>query len=291
MHVSLFKSIQSGAQSLGIESKNVNSVIENFKSKQSNAHIEQSIREQKLKEAARIRQELQDKLNAVNENINTLADTVAAETPEKESKKFNDIHPPFVDRQAKEDYLNKEKEKVKQAKEFSKQMARERKEREKKRKEAERAEYEKALQWSKEQQERMAEQEEQAKEARLQRAANSLSKFESRRVSEGKRQVMGQKDLNRVKSGKPLYQKMQETYKSNVAMPELERRKAELAAKREGYANIDHEEINNHGQRYMEALKERERRRRKEMTARNIDSNLNAAANHYASKFTYDVLG
>ena len=74
-------------------------------------------------------------------------------------------------------------------------------------------------------------------------------------------------------------------------MPELEKRKADLAAKREGYSSIDHAEINNHGQRYMETLKERERRRRKQLDQRNMDTNLNAAANHYASKFTYDVLG
>ena len=100
-------------------------MIEDIKSKQKNAHIEQTIREQKLKEAARVREELQEKLKAVNENINTLADHVAVESPRKDtSQKFDAIHPPFVDRQAKEDYMNKEKERELQAKEFSKQMAR-----------------------------------------------------------------------------------------------------------------------------------------------------------------------
>ena len=92
-------------------------------------------------------------------------------------------------------------------------MARERKERARKRKEDQRAEYERLLATVKEQEEQRAQYEEEAKEARLKRAANSLSQFEHRRLSEGQRQVMGKRDLNRVKSQKPMYKVMEENYK------------------------------------------------------------------------------
>jgi hypothetical protein len=73
-------------------------------------------------------------------------------------------------------------------------------------------------------------------------------------------------------------------------MPELERRKMELAQKRGMQNTLNHDEIASHSRRYNEMRREQSLRREKAKNQRMMDTNLNEMANHYASKFTHEIL-
>jgi hypothetical protein len=75
-----------------------------------------------------------------------------------------------------------------------------------------------------------------------------------------------------------MYKKMKERYETQVLMPELERRKEEIAKKRELYRPLNHDEICEHAKRYESAARELAEKREKARKARYLEHHLTAAA-------------
>jgi hypothetical protein len=61
-----------------------------------------------LKEAARVRAELEEKLNMVTQSINTLAEANTKNEDELGAHKVDAIHPPFMDKGKRDEYLREE---------------------------------------------------------------------------------------------------------------------------------------------------------------------------------------
>ena len=66
------------------------------------------------------------------------------------------------------------------------------------------------------------------------------------RISQKKAARLEQKEPLRRHKTKPLYKRMEEKFQQDVEMPELERRKRELANRRNMYARVPYEEILEH---------------------------------------------
>jgi len=75
---------------------------------------------------------------------------------------------------------------------------------------------------------------------------------------------------------KPLYVKLEENFKNNFELPELERRKAELAKKRLN-SSINHEDIKNHKKKYYQVQQENEQRRKKQLESNSIDNSVHSS--------------
>lgn len=73
---------------------------------------------------------------------------------------------------------------------------------------------------------------------------------------------------------KPIFQVLEEKFKNNVEMPELEKRKAELARKHILYRPLSHSEFEHHAHKYDYIQKEAERRRGKEIQDRKTDEKV-----------------
>jgi hypothetical protein len=84
---------------------------------------------------------------------------------------------------------------------------------------------------------------------------------------------------------KPLYKKIEKEYEKQYVMPELEKRKKELADKRNFLKPIKREELDEHDKKYQEILKKREVDRHHELK----DDN-NYDPSKYKSKFLDEIL-
>ncbi|OMJ85355.1 hypothetical protein SteCoe_13328 [Stentor coeruleus] len=96
-------------------------------------------------------------------------------------------------------------------------------------------------------------------------------------------------DQGILEQKKPLYIQMEENYKQNIIMPELEQKKAQIAKKKLLYQPLDHEELLDHMKKYKEIAKIEEFRRKKEMQKKEIEAELNMASSLYFSKFMLAV--
>jgi hypothetical protein len=84
---------------------------------------------------------------------------------------------------------------------------------------------------------------------------------------------------------KPLYKKIEKEYEKQYVMPELEKRKKELADKRNFLKPIKREELDEHDKKYQDILKKREVNRQQESK----DDN-NYDPSKYKSKFLDEIL-
>lgn len=175
-------------------------------------------------------------------------------------------------------------------KNFVAKMARERFEREKKKIERD----DKArikLQQALEDEEKKKLVEIEMKEAEKKRRVEELLKKKEQR----KRQLdeireIGEKEFKEVISTKPLYMKIEENYEEQVLMPELEKKKAELARKREFLQPIKRTEIIEHMKKYQEASMESQLRREYQAKTKAIEFKYNSSTGVIKSRFTDRVL-
>jgi hypothetical protein len=63
-------------------------------------------------------------------------------------------------------------------------------------------------------------------------------------------------ELKAALTAKPKYQAIEETYAQKKLLPEIKRREQELKKKRDLYAPIDHNQMEEHARRYQETQSE-----------------------------------
>ena len=101
---------------------------------------------------------------------------------------------------------------------------------------------------------------------------------------------IGEKEFREVITSKPLYVKIEENYEEQVLMPELEKKKAELAKKREFFQPIKKQEIAEHMKKYQENSLENQMRREIHNKNKQIEFKYNNSAYIIKSKFTENIL-
>ena len=101
---------------------------------------------------------------------------------------------------------------------------------------------------------------------------------------------LGEKEFREIITNKPLYVKIEENYEEQVLMPELEKKKAELARKREFFQPVRKQEIIDHMKRYQENSLESQARREILVKNKQIEFKYNNSACMIKSKFTENLL-
>ncbi|CAG9320225.1 unnamed protein product [Blepharisma stoltei] len=76
---------------------------------------------------------------------------------------------------------------------------------------------------------------------------------------------------------KPTFQVLEEKFKTNIELPELEKRKTELAKIHLLYRPLSHDDLECHAQKLEEIHKEAEKRREKEKSEKKTDEKIDAA--------------
>ena len=173
---------------------------------------------------------------------------------------------------------------------FVAKMTRERFEREKKRIEREekgRIKLQQALEEDEKKRLMLLAQKETEKKKRVE---DLVKKKEKRKKQLDEIREIGEKEFREVVSIKPLYVKIEENYEEQVLMPELEKKKAELARKREFLQPIKRTEIIEHMKKYQEAAVENQIRREFQAKTKALEFKYNSSAGVIKSRFTDRVL-
>jgi hypothetical protein len=127
------------------------------------------------------------------------------------------------------------------------------------------------------------ENEERKEKERKERLQQIKDKEEQRKQDQEDKQKMYKENLKTIQ--KPLYKKIEKEYEKQYVMPELEKRKKDLAEKRNFLKPISREEINEHDKKYMEIQKKQEAKRHQESK-----DDTNYDPSKYKSKFLENVL-
>lgn len=175
-------------------------------------------------------------------------------------------------------------------KEFTKKLREERIEREKRLKEREAEQTRKILE---EIDSKKKEREEfyKLQELEKQKKIEDLKlKAEERKKDIEARKEVGNQEYKKVAANKPLFKQMEDKFNQQVLMPELEKKKAELAKKRMLFQPINPQEIYEHSKKITEIRREQEARRQKEMVQRSLEEQVNYLAPNLQSQFTVAIL-
>ncbi|CAG9332015.1 unnamed protein product [Blepharisma stoltei] len=181
-------------------------------------------------------------------------------------------------------------EKTKAAKKLAKKLAKEMQEREKRRlerekemlvkEEQERLEYERLKELALKQEE----------EKKAQRLKELKEKSDARKREIATMKEIGETEYKKVISEKPLFKKIQDNYQQSVLMPELEKKKAELAKKRNLFKPLDHYDLVEHSRHHDEIMQEFDERRKQNLKNRSLEHKMNAASLSLKSRFTDTIL-
>lgn len=194
---------------------------------------------------------------------------------------------PKPDKKNREEYFKEMHKKVEESKEFTKKLEEEKSIRLKRIQEREREMRMKAIQEIEEQRARQAEIERKLEEEKQKKISELMQKNENRKKNlEEVKQDITKRTIN----SKPLYKQMEDAYKQQVLMPQLEQHKAELAKKRILYQPLDHNELKEHLRKHEETKREQEYRRKKELRQKMFDAEVNSASSNLNSKFTLAIL-
>jgi len=247
-------------------------------------HASSSEKKFQLIDTKKVKQELETKLKLIHNDINQLSVKEQQLLQENNKKEYSWLTE--QDRlKWKEDMRKKEEE----AAAFAKKMEELRKIRKKKYEEQQKEMLEKL---QKENEDRKRIEEEAAKLLEQQKKEKQAKKLEEMNKKREERQNL----LNLAKVApekkKPLYEKMQEKFLAEVEMPELEKRKKDIAEKRNIYKPVKKEDLDSHKRMFEEALKKREEEKKKELEKLKIDAQeyMEKANNELKSKFTEEVI-
>lgn len=97
-------------------------------------------------------------------------------------------------------------------------------------------------------------------------------------------------DYRKLIQNKPLYMKIEESYRHDRILPEIKRRKEHLARKHQGFRPINREEFEEHARHIEEIKLKLEARRAKFRSERKLDDQVAATQRHLSTSFTYAVI-
>lgn len=246
------------------------------------ADIENAIRQQKLREALRLKQELEGKLTHIKDSIDTIE---MLKPPDDEPAKRKKLQ----DSQLRAEYYEEMQIKQQEAERKAKKLLLEQQERKRRFEEQQKKQKDlllledEALQKAKLEQQAAFEEQKQAKIKAMH------DKLAQRREERERLKQIGAEELQKVKATKPLHVSIEEKYSHDVLMPELEKHKVELAKKRIHFNSVTRQELQEHAKRY-EDLKRDKLDKRSHQASESILDHMTNLASKNSSKFTFAVI-
>jgi len=119
---------------------------------------------------------------------------------------------------------------------------------------------------------------------------NMQQKLEQRKHERQQLKEVTQGAWRKVKNSKPLFQKLEEKFYSRHVIPELERKKQELAKKREYLAPMDMKKIAEHESTYFQVLSEQDTRRQTKMKMSRLEQKTHEAGLKFYRPRVADII-
>lgn len=226
--------IESGQRSISSDRRDLGPLILKLQSKHA-ADIERMVRLHRLRETQRIKEQLEQKLTHLQDRIEVLNELEGSPKQQKANLLSKDV---------RHQYFEQEEERRKETSEFAKKLAEEQRERVRRHR----------LEARQQLKDAQLEDEKEAEAARKQKEENLLHMKEQEKA---KFEQLAQKRKEYMQSLAKLPVKKPSDLQRNASMPELERKKQEIAAKRklESWS-----EVRQHMQTYDEEKKKKEDR-------------------------------
>eukprot|EP01022_Parablepharisma_sp_SALTPOND_P032672 TRINITY_DN858_c0_g1_i1.p2 TRINITY_DN858_c0_g1~~TRINITY_DN858_c0_g1_i1.p2 ORF type:complete len:514 (-),score=131.63 TRINITY_DN858_c0_g1_i1:774-2315(-) len=204
-----------------------------------------------------MKEELEQKLASLNQNV-----TILSGSPKK------DIVEKVMSKEEKQKLEAELEKKQKEATEFIHKLKAEKQERKKKEEERRKMLEQKMRKESEELNKKLKEREEELLKKRKERNMEAFEKLKKQREND-------QKKIDEAKSkavlhtkDEYLYKKLEDKYNKEVLMPMLEKKKEELAKKRNLFKPVNREELEEHMKKYELVMAQKEEVRQKELKAR-----------------------
>lgn len=245
-------------------------LIEKRQAKQQTA--EDNLREFRLREALRLKQELEQKLEHIQDNIKSLE---AVSEPETQK-------PVQMDSEARKEYFKEEERRRQETAEFAKKLRAQQIElarRNRLREEDMQRKFQQELAQS---QKRKEEEEVRLLEERAKRLEELHERANKRKADLEQRRRVGSEESGRLRAFSYAHERMSQ---ENFRTPQEQEI---LAKKKLNYQPIRLEELQEHARKHDEMMREMQRRKEAERQSQALDSQINALPK--ASVFTHSVL-
>jgi hypothetical protein len=227
------------------------------------SRIEEEIRRAKLKDVLRMKEELEEKLESLNNNVELLQDGV--EMPKSRKAQQSSVT-------SKQDWLQ-DKEAQEKKRQAAAEFIRSVKQREEERRQKEQGRRQQLLErMQKESEEKtrlMHEKEEEILQKRKADMAQAYQQLKQKRQEELQKQ--SNTDNNKPKEEEYLYKRYEERYNKEVIMPMLEEKKQLLAQKRSHVRSVTQKELADHRARYEQVKFGHEETRLQELRQRRAE--------------------
>lgn len=291
----LREQIQEGRKTVTSDQKDFGNIILRMKAINKKFDLERKIRHMGIHEGMLLKEEMEEKLRLLNENIKYLAtnEDVIEEQQELEEegdeesgrhrgsnrRSMDAIHRledklglPIAEKNQRimnyKDKMHMSKEEIMKSQESAEQFVNKMKELERERKAKRKAlkekeKYKTQLVLDKTSQ-RRKEIEEEKKQKLQERIEKHQEMMEKEKEARAKRESNWKKFKVQEKKSKRLHEEIEERYKEHILMPELEKKKKELEDIRQFHKPIKREDLDEHEKNYLEKIKiEREKQRMK----------------------------
>ena len=291
--------ISKGHQNVTNDQKDLKTVIVRIKAVNKKFELERKIKHMGINEAVLRKEEMEEKLRLLNQNIKYLAtdeDRIEEANDEEEEaegdnedqqlnrkgknrRSVDAIHNledklglPISERNARimnyKDKMHVSKDELVKsqasAEQFVAKMKEKKQELKNKRKQRRDKEAYKTQSYLSKASEKKKELEEERKQKVLERIEEHKQHLEKEKEARAERENHWKEFKQKEKTSKPLYKKIEDKYKSDILMPELERKKRQLGDIRKFHNPIKREDLDEHEKNYQERIKiEREKQRLK----------------------------
>ncbi|CAG9333214.1 unnamed protein product [Blepharisma stoltei] len=237
--------------------------------KLNSADVELNLRKAKLREAKRLKKQLEAKLSTIAESIEGLNPFEDMEQNPKLNLQNSRVRQEFFNVEKKKSEENTKVvhnyflEQQKRAKKIKKHIQ----------------ELEKMIDEDKKAKQVQEEEIKRKKEEQYQSELERMQQKKLQRQRELEEIQKRKQEFEEIKKQKPLFVKIEEKFKSDIEMPELEKRKAELAKKRMLYQPIRQDQLSEHAKWYESLKQEQAQKTEKEITAKKLDFKVRSNSN------------
>ena len=222
--------------------------------------IDEDIRKSKLREVKRMKEELEQRLASLNENVTILA--IGSPPPKKEATEK------VLSKEEKQKLEEELEKKRKEASEFILKLKAEKAERKRKEEERRKAMEEKMKRDSEELNRKLKEKEEELLKRRKEESMKAYEQLKKKREEDQKKYEETRAKAPLPPKGGYLYKKIEERFNEEVLTPMLEDKKRELAKKRNLFKPLNKEEFDEHMKKYELLMAQKEEARQNETKAR-----------------------
>jgi len=192
---------------------------------------------------------------------------------------------PKIDKETRSKLKEEHYKKVEETKDFTKKLNEEKAERKRRHQEREKEQRDKIMKEIEEEQKLRQDRLKTFEEEKQKRVQELKAKAEQRKKQLQEMKELTNQEYKKATNYKPLYKKLEEKFNNQVLMPELEKKKAQLAQKRMMYQPIDSKEIQEHAKKVDLIKQEQETKRLKELQQKQLDYKLNSVSQENRSKF------